>query len=52
MVAAIPLVLALLFMAVAPSEGANIGAGMFILLVLPISFLIYWLLNLLFPKVD
>ena len=50
LVAAIPVLLAVLFLAVAPSEGANIGGGMLILLAIPISFLIYWLLNRIFPK--
>ena len=52
LVAAIPVLLALVFLAVAPSEGANIGGGMLLLLAIPISFLLYGLLGVVFPGGD
>ena len=49
LVAAIPVLLAGAFLAVAPSDGANIGGGMLLLVAIPISFLLYGLLKLVFP---
>ncbi len=52
LVAAIPIMLALVFLAFAPSEGANIGGGILVLVAIPISLLVYFLLKLGFRNGD